>query len=201
MPTVKEAASTFLASKRIAVTGVSRKPQRHGSNAVYKQPRERGYQVFVVNPSEGEVEGDDEDLAVLLCSGTWCRRWARSATGSRTCAPQTSGQFSGTGGPSCAGSSRCRSASPPDRPALPAEGAGRARRHVAQVLAAHSRRARSRRLICWPSRVARPRPSPGLPSLGGRRKDVHDRKTQAQTESIVRAFRRCRGGLIGPQHD
>ena len=113
MPTVKEAASTFLASKRIAVTGVSRKPQRHGGNAVYKRLRERGYQVFVVNPSEGEVEGDDEDLAVLLCSGTWCRRWARSATGSRTCAPQTSGQFSGTGGPSCAGSSRCRSASTP----------------------------------------------------------------------------------------
>ena len=66
MPTVKETASAFLASKRIAVTGVSRKPQRHGGNAVYKRLRERGYQVFVVNPTEGQVEGDDEDLAVLL---------------------------------------------------------------------------------------------------------------------------------------
>jgi len=65
MPTVKEAASAFLASERIAVTGVSRKPQRHGGNAVYKRLRER-YQVFVVNPTEGQVEGDDEDLAVLL---------------------------------------------------------------------------------------------------------------------------------------
>src|SRR3984885_5262092 len=70
MPTVKETASAFLASKRIAVTGVSRKPQRHGGNAVYKRLRERGYQVFVVNPAEGEVEGDDEDLTVLLCRRT-----------------------------------------------------------------------------------------------------------------------------------
>jgi CoA binding domain len=70
MPTVKEGASAFLASKRIAVTGVSRKPQRHGGDAVYKRLRERGYQVFVVNPAEGEVEGDDEDLAVLLCRRT-----------------------------------------------------------------------------------------------------------------------------------
>jgi hypothetical protein len=50
-------------------------------------------------------------------------------------------------------------------------------------------------------RMPRPRHPPGLPSLGGQTKDVHDRKTQAQTESIVRAFRRCPGGLIGPQHD
>jgi hypothetical protein len=42
MPTVKEGASAFLASKRIAVTGVSRKPQRHGGDAVYKRLRERG---------------------------------------------------------------------------------------------------------------------------------------------------------------
>lgn len=58
MPTVKEAASAFLASKRIAVTGVSRKPQGHGSNAVYKRLRDRGYDVFAVNPSADEVEGD-----------------------------------------------------------------------------------------------------------------------------------------------
>ena len=58
MVTVKEAASDFLANKRIAVTGVSRKPQGHGSNAVYKRLRDRGYDVFAVNPNADEVEGD-----------------------------------------------------------------------------------------------------------------------------------------------
>jgi len=33
MPKIKEAASEFLASKRVAVTGVSRQPKNHGSNA------------------------------------------------------------------------------------------------------------------------------------------------------------------------
>lgn len=58
MVTIKEAASAFLANKRIAVTGVSRKPQGHGSNAVYKRLRDRGYEVFAVNPNADEVEGD-----------------------------------------------------------------------------------------------------------------------------------------------
>src|SRR6266508_4369115 len=58
MPTMKEAASAFLANKRIAVTGVSRKPADHGSNTVYRRLRERGYQVFAVNPNAHEVEGD-----------------------------------------------------------------------------------------------------------------------------------------------
>jgi hypothetical protein len=58
MVTVNEAASTFLANKRIAVTGVSRNPQGHGSNAVYKRLRDRGYEVFAVNPNADEVEGD-----------------------------------------------------------------------------------------------------------------------------------------------
>lgn len=58
MATVKQAASDFLANKRIAVTGVSRKPQGHGSNTVYKRLRERGYEVFAVNPHADEVEGD-----------------------------------------------------------------------------------------------------------------------------------------------
>jgi len=56
--TVKEAASAFLANKRIAVTGVSRNPQGHGSNAVYKRLRQRGYEVFAVNPNAENVEGD-----------------------------------------------------------------------------------------------------------------------------------------------
>ena len=58
MKPIKEAASEFLANKRIAVTGVSRKPQDHGSNVVYKRLRERGYEVFAVNPNADQVEGD-----------------------------------------------------------------------------------------------------------------------------------------------
>jgi uncharacterized protein len=58
MHSVDEAASAFLANKRVAVTGVSRTPKTHGSNNVYKRFRERGYEVFAVNPNAGEVEGD-----------------------------------------------------------------------------------------------------------------------------------------------
>jgi len=58
MTTMKEAASAFLANRRIAVTGVSRKAKEHGSNTVYKRLRDRGYEVFAVNPNTDEVEGD-----------------------------------------------------------------------------------------------------------------------------------------------
>ena len=58
MQTISEAASEFLAQKRVAVTGVSRHPKNHGSNSVYKRLRERGYDVFAVNPNADEVEGD-----------------------------------------------------------------------------------------------------------------------------------------------
>jgi predicted CoA-binding protein len=58
MPKIKEGASEFLATKRVAVTGVSREPKGHGSNVVYKRLRERGYEVFAVNPNADEVEGD-----------------------------------------------------------------------------------------------------------------------------------------------
>jgi predicted CoA-binding protein len=58
MPTIKDVASEFLASKRVAVTGVSRAPKGHGSNVVYKRLRQRGYEVFAVNPNADEVEGD-----------------------------------------------------------------------------------------------------------------------------------------------
>jgi predicted CoA-binding protein len=55
---INEAAAAFLANKRIAVTGVSRTPKTHGSNSVYKRLRERGYEVFAVNPNADDVEGD-----------------------------------------------------------------------------------------------------------------------------------------------
>ena len=58
MQTIKEAATEFLAAKRVAVTGVSRDPGGHGSNVVYRRLRERGYEVFAVNPNAEEVEGD-----------------------------------------------------------------------------------------------------------------------------------------------
>jgi predicted CoA-binding protein len=58
MQRIEEAASEFLATKRVAVTGVSRTPKTHGSNNVYKRLRERGYEVFAVNPNARAVEGD-----------------------------------------------------------------------------------------------------------------------------------------------
>lgn len=58
MSNVKEAASEFLSKKRVAVTGVSRNPKGHGSNIVYQRLRDRGYEVFPVNPNADSVEGD-----------------------------------------------------------------------------------------------------------------------------------------------
>jgi uncharacterized protein len=58
MARIKEAASAFLANKRVAVTGVSRTPKAHGGNFVYQRLRQRGYEVFAVNPNADEVEGD-----------------------------------------------------------------------------------------------------------------------------------------------
>ncbi len=58
MTTIREAADRFLACRRIAVTGVSRNPRGHGSNAVYQRLRARRYEVFAVNPNAETVEGD-----------------------------------------------------------------------------------------------------------------------------------------------
>jgi uncharacterized protein len=58
MTRVIEAASEFLSKKRIAVTGVSRHAEGHGSNVVYQRLRQRGYDVFAINPNADEVEGD-----------------------------------------------------------------------------------------------------------------------------------------------
>ena len=58
MTAIKDAAAEFLSLERIAVTGVSRTPGKHGSNVVYTRLRDRGYEVFAVNPNAGEVEGD-----------------------------------------------------------------------------------------------------------------------------------------------
>ena len=58
MSTIKEAATTFLAARRIAVTGVSRTAAGHGGNVVYQRLRDRGYEVFAVNPNAATVEDD-----------------------------------------------------------------------------------------------------------------------------------------------
>lgn len=58
MSTIKEAATDFLSCRRIAVTGVSREPKEHGGNIVYTRLKERGYEVFAVNPNTDTVEGD-----------------------------------------------------------------------------------------------------------------------------------------------
>jgi predicted CoA-binding protein len=66
MQEIKAAAAEFLANKRVAVTGVSRNTKSgHGSNNVYKRLRDRGYDVFAINPNAAEVEGDRsyKDLA------------------------------------------------------------------------------------------------------------------------------------------
>jgi uncharacterized protein len=79
MQKIREAASEFLNHKRIAVTGVSRNPKGHGSNLVYQRLRERGFEVFAINPNADEVEGDScyQDLKSIpggvdaVVIGTW----------------------------------------------------------------------------------------------------------------------------------
>jgi len=59
MTAMKEAAAEFLSQKRIAVAGVSREAGgAHGGNPVYRRLRDRGYDVYAVNPNAEEVEGD-----------------------------------------------------------------------------------------------------------------------------------------------
>lgn len=67
MVKIAEAASEFLSHQRVAVTGVSRRSEDHGANVVYKRLRDRGYEVFAVNPNATEVEGDPSypDLAAI----------------------------------------------------------------------------------------------------------------------------------------
>jgi uncharacterized protein len=58
MSTIKQAAAEFLANNRIAVTGVSRKGGNHSGNFAYQRLRERGYEVFAINPNADTVEAD-----------------------------------------------------------------------------------------------------------------------------------------------
>jgi uncharacterized protein len=86
MQKMKDAASEFLSHKRVAVTGVSRVPKDHGSNVVYKRLRDRGYQVFAVNPNADEVEGDRcyHDLKSIPNSVDWVVIGTRPETAEAT---------------------------------------------------------------------------------------------------------------------
>jgi uncharacterized protein len=70
---IKDAATDFLAHRRVAVTGVSRRPANHGGNVVYQRLRDRGFEVFAVNPNADEVEGDAcyPDLASVPGGVDW----------------------------------------------------------------------------------------------------------------------------------
>ena len=57
MPTLREQADEFLAQKRIAVAGVSRRSGEAG-NLIYRKLRDTGHEVFATNPRTEEVEGD-----------------------------------------------------------------------------------------------------------------------------------------------
>ena len=59
MPTIDQAIDEFLSLKRIAVAGVSRDANgTHASNGIYTRFKERGYEVFPVNPNTDEIMGD-----------------------------------------------------------------------------------------------------------------------------------------------
>ena len=86
MPAIKQATAEFLAGKRVAVTGVSRTPQGHGSNVVYQRMRQRGYEVFAVNPEADQVEGDNcyPDLTSIPSGVDWVLIGTRPQTAEAT---------------------------------------------------------------------------------------------------------------------
>jgi hypothetical protein len=53
----KKTVEEFLAQKKIAVVGVSRKKTKFG-NAIYRELKQKGYNVFPINPNMQTFEGD-----------------------------------------------------------------------------------------------------------------------------------------------
>ena len=53
----KKVIEDFIAQKKIAVVGVSRKKTKFG-NAIYKELKQKGYNVFPINPHISAFEGD-----------------------------------------------------------------------------------------------------------------------------------------------
>ncbi len=56
MSNLEDSASEFLASRRIAVVGVSRDP-RQTANAIFRKLRSQGIEMVAVNPRASDVEG------------------------------------------------------------------------------------------------------------------------------------------------
>ncbi len=54
---MKQEIQDFIQCKNIAVVGVSRNEQKFG-NLAYKELKERGYQVYAVNPAMSEFHGE-----------------------------------------------------------------------------------------------------------------------------------------------
>lgn len=54
--TLENKTEEFLAQKRIAVVGVSR--SNGTGNGIYDRMKERGYEVFAINPNATEIKGD-----------------------------------------------------------------------------------------------------------------------------------------------
>jgi predicted CoA-binding protein len=57
MATLEDAAQEFLAQRRIGVAGVSH-DSRQPANLIYRRLRDSGHEVFAVNPTAEQVEGD-----------------------------------------------------------------------------------------------------------------------------------------------
>ena len=57
MPTIDPLVKDFLAQKRIAVAGVSRK-REDAANLLYRKFKSAGYRVFAVNPNTDQFDGD-----------------------------------------------------------------------------------------------------------------------------------------------
>lgn len=55
--TSKKLVDEFLLQKKIAVVGVSRKKTKFG-NAIFKELKQKGYEVIAINPHLSEFEGD-----------------------------------------------------------------------------------------------------------------------------------------------
>lgn len=63
---MKREIEEFMKAKRFAVVGVSRNPGKFG-NTIYRELKNRGYEVYGVNPSLSEIDGDKcyPDLSAL----------------------------------------------------------------------------------------------------------------------------------------
>lgn len=57
MKTSKKSIETFLESRKMAVAGVSRNPKKFGFT-VYKDLKEKGYQVYPINPNLEQLDGN-----------------------------------------------------------------------------------------------------------------------------------------------